>query len=283
MCGLQEGRIAEALAAAVASLPANKPMQQVLQQNLGLYTNLLLQQLTDLQQGEAQAEDLSTKKQKTAFPSTSGAQCLSALCHRQVLVKATILAWQDIDGSFDGCASSSAYSNSSAADFTKILVIMGVKGRVCCRECHTDKEKVGRCHQILAACVTLIPSGIVPQEPGLSVALDAIRDTLRELCAATIDTKGTADQARLLKPVVTQLTAIFMLNNKGSSSSSSSCLSGCSSMSQADLQHLGAEAAAEMRWMLADQSPSACRHERLAAHDIQTSTGVYIASPLLQK
>ena len=147
----------------------------------------------------------------------------------------------------------------------------------CCRSCQTAQEKVVRCRHILATCVNVIPSGLMQQEPGLTVSLDAIRVALEELCTASTDPSERAAQAKLMQPVVAQLSTIIMLNNTASSSS----LSGHSSMSQAELQRTGAEAlllAVEMRYMLAEQSSSSGRHVPLAALDIENLTGQHCYS-----
>ena len=143
-----------------------------------------------------------------------------------------------------------------------------------CRLCQTDHAKLARCQQILAACVNVIPAGIVQQEAGLSVALDAIRETLQEFCASAIDADGRATQTKLLEPVIAQLMSIIMLNNKTDSSYNS--LSGQASMSTADIQRIGSEAALlalEMRCILAKQSTPSNKEVPLVGRDINVLTG----------
>ena len=92
---VQEGKVAEALAAAVSQLPANRPVRQLLQQHLAQYTQLLLAKLVELQSAEDLVEPQLVKKHlvepqlvkkhKTALPNTPEAQCLSVLCYRQEL------------------------------------------------------------------------------------------------------------------------------------------------------------------------------------------------------
>lgn len=142
-----------------------------------------------------------------------------------------------------------------------------------CRLCQTDHAKLARCQQILATCVNVIPAGIVQQEAGLSVALDAIRETLQELCASAIDADGRATQTKQLQPVIAQLMTIIMLNNKTDSSYS---LSGQASMSTADIQRIGSEAALlalEMRCILAKQSIPSNKQVPLVGRDINILTG----------
>ncbi|KAL0049866.1 hypothetical protein WJX82_011328 [Trebouxia sp. C0006] len=45
---------------------------------------------------------------------------------------------------------------------------------LCHRSCQTVQGKVLRCQQILAACVNVIPAGIVQQEPGLTLAASEV-------------------------------------------------------------------------------------------------------------
>ncbi|DBA90620.1 TPA: hypothetical protein ACH3X1_003849 [Trebouxia sp. C0004] len=217
---IQEGKIGEALAAAVSQLPANRPVCQLLQQYLAQYTQLLSAKLVELQSAE---EPQLAKKHKTALPNRPEAQCLSVLCHRS---------------------------------------------------CQTIQEKILRCQQILAACVNVIPAGIVQQEPGLTVALDAIRDTLQELCSSAAGANSRATQAKLLQPAVAQLTTIVMLASQRDSSDRRA--SGQAHMSPADLQHAASEVtllALEMRCVMAKQSIQLFRQVLLAAHDIKTLTG----------
>jgi len=82
---VQEGKIGEALAAAATQLPANRPVRQLLQQNLALYTQLLSAKLSELQSPKEHVEPQLVKKYKTALPNKPEAQCLSVLCHRQEL------------------------------------------------------------------------------------------------------------------------------------------------------------------------------------------------------
>ena len=131
-----------------------------------------------------------------------------------------------------------------------------------------------RCQQILAACVNVIPAGIVQQEPGLTVALDAIRDTLQELCSSAAAADGRATQAKLLQPAVAQLTTVVMLASQRDSSNGSP--SGQAHMSPADLQLAASEVALlalEMRCVTANQSMEPVRQVLLAAHDIKSLTG----------
>ena len=124
-----------------------------------------------------------------------------------------------------------------------------------CRLCQTVQEKVLRCQQILAACFNVIPAGIVQQEPGLTVVLDAIRDTLQELCSSAADAGSRATQAKLLQPAVAQLTTVVMLASQRDSSNGSP--SGQAHMSPADLQLAASEVALlalEMRCVMAKQS-----------------------------
>ena len=143
-----------------------------------------------------------------------------------------------------------------------------------CRSCQTFQKKVLRCQQILAACVNVIPAGIVQREPGLTVALDAIRDTLQELCSPAADADSMALQAKLLQPAVAQLTTVVMIASQRDSSNRSP--SGQAHMSPADLQLAASEVALlalEMRCVMAKQSIEPVRQVLLAAHDIRSLTG----------
>jgi len=143
-----------------------------------------------------------------------------------------------------------------------------------CRSCQTGQEKILRCQQILAACVNVIPAGIVQQEPGLTVALDAMRDTLQELCSSAAGVDSRATQAKLLQPAVAQLTTVLMLASQRDSSDRSA--SGQAYMHPADLQLAGSEVALlalEMRCVMAKQSIQPNTQVMLAAHDIKSLTG----------
>lgn len=140
-----------------------------------------------------------------------------------------------------------------------------------CRTCTTDHQKVVRCHQILAANVNLQSSGHVSttefkHETGLAVAVDAVRGTLRELCA---DGKDVATQALLLQPVVSKLCTIATLQYTRSSRYSPSELS-MHKLCQARAE--AAVLAAEVRFML-EQSCPAEKQVALALYDFQTLTG----------
>ena len=140
-----------------------------------------------------------------------------------------------------------------------------------CRICTTDHQKVVRCHQILAASVNLQTSGYLnatvrKHGTGLTVAVDAVRGTLSELCA---DAKDVATQALLLQPVVSKLYTVAMLQYEKSNCHSHSQLS------IHELRQVGAEAAvlaAEIRFML-EQSCPAEQQVALAIHDFQALTG----------
>ena len=82
---VQAARVAAVFEAAVANLPAEGSVRRVLQQNLGLYTELLLTKLVELQEDEGPEADTAAKNARTDLPNTPGAQCLSLLCHRQVI------------------------------------------------------------------------------------------------------------------------------------------------------------------------------------------------------
>ena len=122
--------------------------------------------------------------------------------------------------------------------------------------------------------MNVIPAGIEQQEPGLTVALDAIRDTLQELCSSAAAADGRATQAKLLQPAVAQLTTVVMLASQRDSSNGSP--SGQAHMSPADLQLAASEVALlalEMRCVTANQSIEPVRQVLLAAHDIKSLTG----------
>ena len=143
-----------------------------------------------------------------------------------------------------------------------------------CRSCQTVQGKVLRCQQILAACVNVIPAGIVQQEPGLTVALDAIRDTFQELCSSAADADSRATHAKLLQTAVAQLTTVVMLASQHDSSNT--IPTGQAHMSPADLQLAASEVALlalEMRCVMAKQSIEPVRQVLLAAHDIKSLTG----------
>ena len=110
--------------------------------------------------------------------------------------------------------------------------------------------------------------------PGLTVALDAIRDTLQELCSSAADADSTATQAKLLQPAVAQLTAVVMLASQRDSSHRTP--SRQAHLSPADLQRAASELALlalEMRYVMASQSIEPVRQVLLAAHDIKSLTG----------
>ncbi len=143
-----------------------------------------------------------------------------------------------------------------------------------CRSCQTVQEKVLRCQQILAACVNVIPAGIVQQEPGLTVALDAIRDTFQELCSSAADADSRVTHAKLLQPAVAQLTTVVMLASQHDSNNRSP--TGQPHMSPADLRLAASEVvllALEMRCVMVKQSIETVRQVLLAAHDIKSLTG----------
>ena len=98
------------------------------------------------------------------------------------------------------------------------------------------------------------------------MAVDAVRGTLRELCA---DGKDAATQALLLQPVVSKLCTVAMLQYERSS-----CYSH-SELSTHELRQVGAEAAvlaAEVRFML-EQSYPAEKQVALALYSFQALTG----------
>jgi len=122
--------------------------------------------------------------------------------------------------------------------------------------------------------VNVIPAGILQQEPGLTVALDAIRDTLQELCSSAADADSRATHAKLLQPAVAQLTTVVLLASQHDSSNTSP--TGQAHVSPADLQLAASEVALlalEMRCVMAKQSIEPVRQVLLAAHDIKSLTG----------
>lgn len=140
---------------------------------------------------------------------------------------------------------------------------------LCHRSCQTDQDKIARCQHILAACVNVIPSGVVQRESGLSVCLDAIRSTLQDVCNASNAMESRAAKANSLQPLIAQLKCVVMMGQMRKDNSSQQTY-----VSPDELQQTGAETvlmAAEQR-ILADQHFDSQQQVRLAASDIHNLT-----------
>ena len=100
----------------------------------------------------------------------------------------------------------------------------------------------------------------------LAVTVDALRGTLRDLCA---DGTDAASQAKLMQPVLSKLCAVTTLQYERLTHTQNSALS------LHDLRQIGAEVAvlaAEVRFMLGNLCP-ADKHVALATYDFQTLAG----------